>query len=56
MSYAAISEQERKDIYRKLVERYGVARAVEIVAGNDHEANVDLQKWREIGSKREGAA
>ena len=56
MSYATITEQERKNIYRKLVERYGVTRAVEIMAGNDPEANADFRKWSQLGGRKEGAA
>jgi hypothetical protein len=56
MTYAHLSPEDRQQVYRNLKARYGEERANLILTDRDPEANADIQKWRQLGSKREGAA
>ena len=56
MTYIHLPHAERQDLYTRLKARYGEERANLILTDRDPEANADIQRWRQLGSKREGAA
>jgi hypothetical protein len=56
MSYRTVPDFARANLWQALLFRYGEERARAIMLDQDPQANADLQKWRRLGSKREGAA
>lgn len=56
MTYANLPEEQRRNIYRKLVSRYGEERANAIINDRDPQANADLNAWRRLGQAKAGAA
>lgn len=57
MTYRAVPDFARANLWQALLSRYGEERARTIMLDQDPEANADLERWRTLGQpKREGAA
>lgn len=56
MTYRAVPDFARANLWQALLSRYGEERARAIMLDQDPQANADLERWRTLGQPKREAS